>query len=109
MKVKLWLRAAQRDGTRGVRTFYMPSFTEEGGVYCLKVIRRPTERKITCDCPDFYHRAGPRGVTCKHVRAMRRLVRARGGVSRIEPGETVRLVGGSPGLRPTERGIRVRE
>lgn len=86
--VTLTLTVAKPGRLTGVRTFYMSSFTGDGKVYTLKVIRRAGKRRMTCSCPDFYNRRQVVSRSCKHLTVLRSVIRLAHGVSNIAPGST---------------------
>lgn len=99
LPVKVTFKAAKHDHLSGVRTFYLSSLSGGSDTYTLKVIRREGLRRpaFTCTCQDFTHRARPLNVTCKHIRVLKGIIEAMGGLSKIPTGYEVSI------LRQTER------
>lgn len=91
--VRVRTSAAERVGPPKVRTFYVSSFQQRARVSATAseyVVKR-FGRRMTCTCPDFVHRAQVENVACKHVRLIRLLARAAGGVDHVPAGVTLRL------------------
>lgn len=64
------------------RTFYISSFETPANSYIVKQFKHRT----TCTCPDFVNRGQVLGVPCKHIRLLRLLAHAVGGMRFIRRG-----------------------
>lgn len=71
----------------GARTFYVSSFGGGADNYTVKRFRQ----QMTCNCPDYTHRAQVLGVPCKHVNVVKWLAKASGGYRALAHGVTFRF------------------
>ncbi len=81
------IRTAQAERL-GARTFYVGSLTDpHKDPWTVKLVARRSH----CTCPDFANRGFVLQRACKHVRLVRLLARASGGLRRVPHGITLRF------------------
>lgn len=73
----------------GARTFYVGSLTTgDADRYTVKLM---TGRRVHCTCPDYANRGVVLRALCKHVRLVKLLARAAGGLRHVPHGATLRF------------------
>lgn len=85
------IRTATREDL-GARTFYVQTFTGELDPKTGKVLEYTVKliaRRYHCTCPDFANRGVVLVQPCKHVRLVRLLARAAGGLRQVPAGATL--------------------
>lgn len=80
-----YFKRAKSD-SRGVNTFYVSGQTQPE--YCVKFIRVNGSRWV-CNCPNFFHQQQVFGHHCKHIKVVKALIRAAGGLRNIPRGVEV--------------------
>ena len=86
-----YVRTPAIEAVKGVRTFYIPSASLSTGApeYVVKhswSVSGHTSKWV-CSCPDWLHRKGPLGLTCKHIRQVIDRVRELGGFRQVARGK----------------------
>ncbi|MBA0083652.1 MAG: hypothetical protein HRJ53_01515 [Acidobacteria bacterium Pan2503] len=79
MTIELIVERAEKNPIAGVRTFYVPSESEEGKRYQVVEIKRDGKTTYYCNCGDFFNRKLPFIGTnlfsnCKHGAAVKERV-----------------------------------
>ena len=87
--MKVTLRAATRRRQRGVRVFYVDSFTRPDREYTVQYVRRPGQRRWACACQNYFHVQSVRRRHCKHILLVRRWVTEAGGLRKARAGQHV--------------------